>query len=86
MKYLNNINKLINILLKKYYFRYEREEAKNKKLIDEFSQKDIIVKFFESYNLIKDKLIAHNEISYNCITISTQHKGKNLMNIIKILL
>ena len=74
MKYLNNINKLTNILLKKYYFRYDREEAKKKKLINEFLEKDIIIKFIESFNLIKDKLIVHNEISYNCIIISTHYK------------
>ena len=82
MKCLHNINKLTNLLLKKYHFNINRQEAKNKRLIDELPEiekfyneikgenmdKNLVDKFKESWDLIKTKLIGYgNKIWYKCI-------------------
>ena len=84
MKFLDNINKLSNLLLKKYYFKINRKEAKYKRLIGELPEienfynemtgekmdKNLIEKFNENWDSIKTKIIGYgNTIWYKCIDL-----------------
>jgi hypothetical protein len=86
MKFLDNINKLSNLLLKKYYFKINRKEAKYKRLIGELPE---IENFYNSVSFLMNNLpndIAVSDIEnelgvtqgYIARTCNSKHTSKRM--------